>query len=837
MRFGWFRRSKERSAAVDGLEAVRSLFAKFRRIQKLNTRALELMAEMEQALGGEYIFDRAFLASSVRDLSTLTHQVVYSLNAMSQNRYVDLFDCYQSIRGALDDILEGGAGPFASHLTLPYTILGWELEPLAGMLNVCLAEARQRLDLPAPDGFAVSVAGCRLFMQENAEAGLLEASEEGETPAAHALLPAALEAAIEGELNSLFSRRKGPTALTVHICHLSNREEPASGCNGWSNVRPEDLLAVCKQVLCEHAVRIATGEVGKQDCVALAVHEAVPAEVCGSIASSYSVELSSPFFRVTATPANEPEKTERYLLRRVYPFDLVRSEICPKGADAPLPSDGSPLSRTAKGLYRGSALVEPDCLKTLAEYVMAFERLLGYAPELHWVRTEKERRPVIVDVKPASPVVGESDEWQQTTEALVAAEVLLQGGDTVQTGVAAGRTVHVGEDYDVNAFPHGAVAIARVASPRLSPILRRASAIVTEVGSSIGHLATIARELRVPGLFGMAEALRRVPADIEVTVDAGERTIYRGIVEPLLASREGSAELYPGDPEYAALRRLLRWIMPLNLIDPESSEFSVQNCRTYHDIIHFAHERSVEELLKMQERGRGLVDLHARKLDVGYPLDLFVIDIGGGIAAQAGAPIRPSEVVSTPFKAFLQGLATDEMWQSSPGSIRMKDIFSGLDRTFAAMTQTPQYAGRNHAIVTQDYMNLGLRLGYHFSVIDSYLGEIVNQNYIYFRFVGGFADERRRRRRAELIRGILEDLRFKVVVKGDLVVGNFKIAEQEEMQAALTRLGELTGFTRQLDISMASDEQVEEFRALFRQKANGGGAPADEQDGGDGQPH
>ena len=194
MRFGWFRRSKERSAAVDGLEAVRSLFAKFRRIQKLNTRALELMAEMEQALGGEYIFDRAFLASSVRDLSTLTHQVVYSLNAMSQNRYVDLFDCYQSIRGALDDILEGGAGPFASHLTLPYTILGWELEPLAGMLNVCLAEARQRLDLPAPDGFAVSVAGCRLFMQENAEAGLLEASEEGETPAAHALLPAALPA-------------------------------------------------------------------------------------------------------------------------------------------------------------------------------------------------------------------------------------------------------------------------------------------------------------------------------------------------------------------------------------------------------------------------------------------------------------------------------------------------------------------------------------------------------------------------------------------------------------------------------------------------------------------
>lgn len=825
MRFGLFRFGKNRSATVDELETIRSLFAKFRRIQKLNTRALELMAAMEQALGGEYIFDRAFLDSSVRDLSTLTHQVVYSLNAMSQNRYVELFDCYQSIRGVLDDILEGGAGPFAAHLTLAYPILGWELEPLVGTLNVCLAEARQRLDLPAPDGFAVSVAGCRLFMEENAAAGMA---------AAGAFLPAALTTAIQEELHDLCARRKGVAALTVRICNLSGSEGPPAEYGEQNKVRPEDLLSVCREVLSEHAARAAAGADGQSGGVALAVHEAVAAEVFGDIVGSYSAELSSSCLRVTAAPVGEPDKIERYLLRRVYPFDPVRSEICPKDAETPLPAGMSPLSLTPGGLYRGSALVEPSFLQTVAEYLTAFERLLGYAPELHWVRTEKERRPVIVDVKPAAAAAGNSGERPPPAEALAAAEILLQGGDTVQTGVAAGRSVHIGEDYDVDSFPYGAVAVARVASPKLTPILRRASAIITEIGSSIGHLATIARELRVPGLFGMPEALQRVPPDIDVTVDASERTIYRGIVEPLLASRTDSAELYPGDPEYAALRRLLRWIMPLNLIDPEAPEFSVQNCRTYHDIIHFAHERSVEELLKMQERGRRLVDLHARKIEVDYPLDLFVIDIGGGIAATAGARVRPNEIVSAPFKAFLQGLATEEMWQTGPGSIRMKDIFSGLDRTFAAMTQTPQYAGRNHAIVAQNYMNLGLRLGYHFSVIDSYLGEIVNQNYIYFRFVGGFADERRRRRRAELIRAILEDMRFKVVVKGDLVVGNFKIAEQEEMQTALTRLGELTGFTRQLDISMIANEQVAEFRSLFRHKTSNGGTAAGREESDDG---
>ena len=94
---------------------------------------------------------------------------------------------------------------------------------------------------------------------------------------------------------------------------------------------------------------------------------------------------------------------------------------------------------------------------------------------------------------------------------------------------------------------------------------------MTEVGASIGHLATIARELRIPAIFGAAGAMERLPEGTEVTVDAGDKTVYRGIVEPLLASRDCSTELYPNDPEYVTLRRLLRWIMPLDLIDPDSS--------------------------------------------------------------------------------------------------------------------------------------------------------------------------------------------------------------------------------------------------------------------------
>ena len=133
------------------------------------------------------------------------------------------------------------------------------------------------------------------------------------------------------------------------------------------------------------------------------------------------------------------------------------------------------------------------------------------------------------------------------------------------------------------------------------------------------------------------------------------------------------------------------------------------------------------------------------------------------------------------------------------------------------MTQC-EYVGRNHAILAENYMNVGLRLGYHYSVIDSYVIGNVNQNYVYFRFAGGFADQDHRRRRAELIRAILDQLRFKVTVKGDLVLGKLKLVDDKEVISILQGPGELTGFTRQIDLAMDSESMVEQFTEMFLEK-------------------
>jgi pyruvate,water dikinase len=819
MRLPFISHRRHRPAAEQGLEVVRSLFAKFQRIQKHNTKVLELMAEMDRALGGEYIFDRAFLESSVRELSGHVYQVVYSLNAMSRNEYVALFDRYQSIKGVLDDILGGGLGPLGASLALPYSVLGVEVEPMAGALNVCLAEARNRLDIAAPDGFAVTVTGCSRLIEAIGAAGP-HASRVGrravEVPETD--FPPELAEAINYQVEALFERCGGPVPLTVRIC------SPALNLEELTNVGPKDILHACRLALDRY---LAAVEKPEDAPVTLAVNETVSAYLAGWVSVAAAPESpSGGLFCITAWPVDAPDRKESFFLRRTYPFDLVESEIKAKPFGRPLYAGVKPLSFTPKGMYRGSALLGPSFLRSIAECAAAFERILGYPQNLGWVRGDAER-PVIVNVSPASGLDGSAAMACDSGDLLEGVEVMLTGGETVQMGIAAGPVVHVSES-NLDRFPHGAVAVARQASPRLSAILRRASAIVTEIGASIGHLATIARELRIPAIFGAAGAMERLPEGTEVTVDAGDRTVYRGIVEPLLASRACSTELDPSDPEYVALRSLLRWIMPLDLIDPDSSAFSVENCRTYHEIIHFAHERSIEELLKIQKHGAGLKSQYVRKLEIDTPIDLFVLDIGGGVSQEAGPRVRMDDVISKPFLAFLRGLSLKEVWDRDAGSLGIREIISGFDRTFAAIMEPPEFSGRNHAIVAENYMNVGLRLGYHYSVIDSYLSGNVNQNYVYFRFAGGFADENHRRRRADLIRTILEQLSFKVTVKGDLVLGKLKLAGNIEVISVLRVLGELTGFTRQIDLSMDSEDKVEQFATLFREKSSRAAASGQE---------
>jgi hypothetical protein len=66
-------------------------------------------------------------------------------------------------------------------------------------------------------------------------------------------------------------------------------------------------------------------------------------------------------------------------------------------------------------------------------------------------------------------------------------------------------------------------------------------------------------------------------------------------------------------------------------------------------------------------------------------------------------------------------------------------------------------------------MNFSIRLGYHFSQVEAWVGDQLNDNYVRFFFKGGGAVRDRRLRRVRLISEILARLDFRVQVADDVV--------------------------------------------------------------------
>lgn len=838
----WWKRllGKNRSPRTDNAEIniwrLQSLFNNFRRILYLNNAILENMARMEQALGGEYIFDKTFLETTVRTMASHVHHVTYNLNALTGNAYIPLYDRYQDIRTILDDILSGNTRALACPPVIPLQQIGWELEPLVGIDLVCLAELRHHPGIHGPEGFVITSEGTKALTGQPVtdSAGTVHISVNMVKEGMAEQLGILLKNCQTKKLSVVVTRvdddeqpakeygrfavvpTEDRSVLAITEETQSNEQQTGtaetsgamSGDHGGNEPSPthtEDDFSVDLYVRClERIIRTVFTRIPKTDTngrMQWAVFvRCTPAVACKGTVQSLA--LSPDLFDVlsiTSIPTEEGTVTDTFHLHRTYPFGLMQSMITPH-----------PTGRQYPG-RRGFALLTNKDLKALAETAMVLERMMGLPIVLNW-ECLLDGTFTITRIFPLqlAQIDISDEELAREKETSI---IICEGGQLVQTGVAAGSVVHVTDAMSPADFPAGAVAVARFASPQLTPILQRAAAVLTEYGSATGHLATVARELRLPAIFGIPDILSLLHRGTEVTVDAGESTIYRGILHKLLHHGSTGMDLSPTDPEYRALRRLLRFIMPLHLVDPDSANFSPEGCRSFHDIIHFCHERAVDELAHFQERRPNLGVIRTRRMRLNVPMDIRVLDTGGGLKKDAAKEPTGVDIHSEPFSIFMEGLLQPQAWAGDLPSLGLRDIFSGMPHSMSLLATPAENLGENLAIISSDYMNISLRLGYHFSVIDAHLSSDEQRNYVYFRFAGGLADPERRARRATFIKDVLEAMDFKVTVKGDLVIGRLKLVENDLLRSSIFILGALTAFSRQRDTGLYTDADT---RALFK---------------------
>lgn len=150
-------------------------------------------------------------------------------------------------------------------------------------------------------------------------------------------------------------------------------------------------------------------------------------------------------------------------------------------------------------------------------------------------------------------------------------------------------------------------------------------------------------------------------------------------------------------------------------------------------------------------------------------------------------------------------------------SVDFRSFMSSLTRTFSSNVATPKYVGQNLAVISKEYANISLRLGYHFNIIDFYCSENINDNHAYFRFFGGVTEPTRRERRAAFLARVLHDSDFRVELRGDLVIARLKKLPPERMEPKIYLLGLLVAYTRQIDVRMITDNHINGFVSDFKQ--------------------
>ncbi|MEL7641950.1 MAG: PEP/pyruvate-binding domain-containing protein [Solidesulfovibrio sp.] len=821
------------------------LFKKFKSILERNNRILTLMADMGDKLGGEYVFDRRYIEAACEEMADQIFKLVSDLSILNRCRNVPLFTAFETVRQEIADELAGRHHFPDTAPTLPLSALRADMAEAAGGKFAMLGELKNVLQLPVPDGFVITTGAFAAFMAKNGLPELiarqterLDADEEGALAEASATvrqrilaasLPKSLSRGLAEALAALAGRLGRPPRSLAVRSSAWNEDGETSFAGQY-----ESVIGVPPSQAAEAFKRVVAGAYTPEAWLyrrrrGFREHEAVMAVGCQVMIDSVvsgGLYTYAPLTRkeegifVSAAwglcaPIMSGElDTDSYLIGRRAPFASLSREIAHKPQALALrPEGGTAYTDLPPQKADAPCLAEAD-LSLLGEAAVSLEKYFKRPQDVEWTIDAAGRLYILQ----SRPMVFHGDPARRTgaiDAATEKAEVLFSGrGDVVQRGVAMGTAYVVRGDADLDDFPFGAILIAHHTSPRFSRIMPRAQGILTDIGSPAGHMAAVAREFRLPTVVGCGLATRLLETGDEITVDATQNVVYRGLVKELRYFELTEEAVYEDSYEYRLLRRLLKKITPLNLVDPHAPGFTPASCRTYHDITRYIHEQAVAELVAFSENRRGILDASARKLRTALPLNLSIIDLDGDGSAQGGE-IAPEALPSLPLRELLAGLTGSGMWDTDPVPVDMGSFMASLTRTLGMGGPGEEKLGRNLAVVSNEYMNLNLHLGYHFILIDAYAGEVVNDNSLYFRFLGGVTDFDRRSRRARCIGKILERADFRVEIHGDLVVGRIKKVDLPAMRAKLRLLGGLVGFTRQLDVRLGREDDAHCFATEF----------------------
>jgi pyruvate,water dikinase len=832
------------------LEELRTVFRTkyhaFKLLLNANNTALQLMTDMEAALHGNQSFGMTFIRSHCTAVCVNVYSLIRSLNELSEHRYQALEPVFESIRAKIEDLLSQRLPLPLTDLVLPLESVTKEMADGVGSKMANLGEIKSRLpQIQVPEGLVITAAAYELYLAHNRLqdeinrrlqaleiqdiSDLYRTSSEIQMLIINGEVPPQLAEAISQGFDRLGARLLAPSPKSLRVALRSSAigEDAvdtsfAGQYRSELNVSREHIFTVYKEILASKYALTATSyrlHKGLRDedvAMCVGMMSMVEAVAGGVMYSRDPMDIRSHAIFIngvhglakavvdgTVTP-------DLWVVSRKGPLSIIKKRISDKKHQVVcLPEEGVVLQPNPQG--KEPSLTDAQVLE-LARIALLLEEHFHSPQDVEWC-VDGQGRILILQSRPLKQMAAASREAPAVSSP-IDHPLLLKGGEVASPGVAAGPVYVVKNNLDLLKFPEGAVLVTSLPHPGWAPLLPRAAAVVTDRGGVTGHLANVAREFGIPALFNTGDAtLRLKPAEL-VTVDADGHAVYQGRVETLLQSPPLKKALMVGTPVYETLKEVMAHITPLNLTDPGGPDFKPRGCRTLHDLTRFAHEVSVKEMFAL-DKAKAWSKYFIKRLKSNVSLEWWVLNLEDGFKEDVpGKEVELDNIASLPMLALWEGI-TAVPWEGPP-PVDTKGFLSivmgaATDPNLETAGGTI-YGNQNYFMISRDFCNLTSRLGFHFSTVETLVGEKPFENYIRFTFKGGAADYPRRVLRARFVGEILERYHFQVDVQEDSLFARLEGEPRDYMLSRLRLLGYVTIHTRQIDMVMLNEADVQYYR-------------------------
>jgi pyruvate,water dikinase len=829
-------RSKAERLAV--LEQVQAKFSVFQALLDRHNQILKIVSRVEEKQQKQELRGLQALWDDLIQIQEGVREIIERMIELGGDAYIPLRTRFASILKDTESSLPAIQPVVKDDFVIPFARLDRTRAPSVGSKNAHLGEMKSRIGIPVPDGFAISAWAYTHFIEVNQMHDRikrllenirirhyedLEVISEDIREMVHLRsVPEDLAEAIYTAFDELSARSpKDRFALRSSAVWEDTSFTFAGQYVTFLNVRRDVLLDRYKEILASKFTPSAIAYLLRHSLSELDLAMGVVCmEMVDSIASGvvYTRDPLNPSgdcVLVNAIFGLGTYLVDGRLTPDVFHVSregkkVVFSHVARKPVELVMQEEGGVVERAVPEEMQERPSLSEEQLGLLAGYALKVEKHYGEPQDIEWALDRSgelfllQTRPLKFPRQRAASRIPEE----------AGSQILLEGGTPICAGVGAGPVFHLDSAGELSSVPRGSVLVVPYPSPKLVAVMDQVSALISLVGGSASHLATLARELSLPTIVNMPEAAR-LPRGREVTVDAGRGAIYNGS-HPEWAPIEEAPPPSGESPVQGMINKILERVTHLEMVHPGDPNFTPQNCRSMQDILRYIHQKAMEEIFVSLKKTSHKDDI-ALRLKTKIPLLINIIYLDRSYLENSSSRWIPEDKIeSIPMKALWEGIL-QEGWPETARPADLKGFIAVIGSDISERRPL-EFSENSYAFLSKEYMLLNLRMGYHFSTIEALVTPEPEKNYVRMQFKLGGAPLERRIRRIWLICELLRRLGFENASQGDFLDTVVAYQGPDAMLARLHMLGRITILTKQLDLTLSSDARARWYLDEFVKK-------------------